>query len=131
MLNHTFVTDSIINGYSRELIERNYKYFVDSACRSKDFKNIILLNEINKVIHSCAEDFDEMFSLYAETPGKIFGYGTVSEYLLFDGLPTMSLYKGLQACYICDQNGSAAPGACIWIFSSPESQLNRNSSNIF
>lgn len=119
LLNHTFVTDSLINGYSWELIERNYKYFVDSACRSRDFKNIILLNEINKVIHSCAEDFDEMFSLYAQTLGEIYGYGTVSEYLIFDGMPTMSLYKGLQACYICDQNGSAAPWSVYMDFFKP------------
>jgi nucleoside-triphosphatase THEP1 len=108
-LSHTFVTDSKINGYSWELIERNYYYFVKAACNQGHFPSIVLLNEIDKVLASCKEDFEQLFSLYIETLGKIFGFHTVSEYLIFEGMPALPALQGLEACYICDENQTAAP----------------------
>lgn len=108
-LSHTFVTDSIENGYSWELIEKNYKYFVKSACYDQDFSNVILLNEIDKVLASCKDDFENIFPLYINALGKVYGYSRVSEYLVYDGLPTMPLSEGIKACYICDENNIAAP----------------------
>lgn len=108
-LSHTFVTESIENGYSWELIEKNYKYFVKSACNDQDFSSIILLNEIDKVLASCKDDFENIFPLYINALGKVYGYSRVSEYLVYDGLPTMSLSEGIRACYICDENNIVAP----------------------
>jgi len=108
-LSYTFVTDSIENGYSWELIEKNYKYFVKSACNGQDFSSIILLNEIDKVLASCKDDFENIFPLYINALGKVYGYSRVSEYLVYDGLPTMPLSEGIKACYICDENNTVAP----------------------
>ena len=108
-LNHCFVTDSVINGQPWELIEKNYKYFVKAACNLKDFSNVVLLNEINKILSSTDDNFSEVFPLYIETLGKIYGFSLVSEYLVFEGNPSYDLGQGLKVCYICDENNVAAP----------------------
>ena len=131
LLTHTFVTDSVINGYSWELIERNYRYFVKSACNERDFGHIILLNEIDKVIGTCPAYFEGIFMLYLETLGKIFGFSTVSEYLLFDGLPTMPLADGLKACYVCDENNIAAPWNTYMEYFIPGSPLKQEEFKYF
>lgn len=108
-LNYTFVTDSVINGQPWELIENNYKYFVKAVCNLKDFSKVVLLNEINKIISSTEENFSEVFHLYIEALGKIYGFNFVSEYLVFEGNPSYALKEGLKVCYICDENNIAAP----------------------
>lgn len=108
-LKYTFVTDSVINGKPWKLIVENYKYFVQAACELRDFPNIILLNEINKILSTTEDNLKEIFSLYIEALGKVYGFVYVSEYLIFDGNPSFSLVEGLKACYICDENNVAAP----------------------
>lgn len=108
-LNYTFVTDSVINGQPWDLIEKNYKYFVKAACNLKDFSNVVLLNEINKILSSTDDNFSQVFPLYIDTLGKIYGFNFVSEYLVFEGNPSYDLGEGLKVCYICDENNIVAP----------------------
>jgi len=108
-LKYDFVTQSVINGQQWELIKINYTYLVKVACILKDFPSIVLLNEIGKIISSTPNDFEGIFALYIETYGKIHGFSNVSEYLINDGEPTCSFTEGLRICYVCDQNGVAAP----------------------
>ncbi len=109
ILNKDFVSDSVINGHSWDAIEKNYKYFVNAACNEKDFSNIILLNELDKVISSCQADFENLFPVYFEAVGKINGFERVSEYLMFEGFPTLPFKYGIQACYICEEYNVVAP----------------------
>ncbi|MDN3585656.1 hypothetical protein QWY86_03190 [Pedobacter aquatilis] len=122
-LSHTFVTDSKINGYSWELIEKNYGYFVKAACILQHFPSIILLNEIDKVLASCKEEFEELFPQYIRTLGKVFGFKTVSEYLLFEGQPAMPAAQGIEACYVCDEHQTSAPWPAYMSFFPPGSQI--------
>lgn len=108
-LNKDFVTSSIIYGHSWKLIEKNYKFFVNAACCTKNFPAIVLLNEIDKIISSCPESFQELYTIYLKTIGHINGFQYLSDYLLFDGLPAVDYLDGLKACYICDENNIAAP----------------------
>ncbi|MBX2933842.1 MAG: ATP-binding protein [Ferruginibacter sp.] len=108
-LKYSFVTDSVINGQPWELIEKNYKYFVKATCKLKDFSNVVLLNEISKILSSTEDSFTQVFPLYIEALGKIYGFNFVSEYLVFEGNPSYALEEGLKVCYICDENNVAAP----------------------
>ncbi|PIG97107.1 hypothetical protein CS542_07580 [Pedobacter sp. IW39] len=74
---------------------KNYYYFVKAACNQGHFQHYPT-NEINKVIARCKEDFEQLFSLYIETLGKIFGFHTVSEYLIFEGMPALPASQGLK-----------------------------------
>lgn len=109
LLNHTFVTKSILHGQSWELIEANYKYFVKAACALKNFASVVLLNEINKILSTAKNDFLQLFPLYIESLGKTYGFQYVSEYLIFEGMPSFTIEEGLKACYICEENQVAAP----------------------
>jgi len=111
LLQPTYVTESVINGYSWESIEKNYRYFVKSACELRDFPAIVLLNEIDKILSNCPDHFADIFILYLKTLGEIRGFAKVSEYLVFEGEPTLGYIEGLKACYICDENGIVAPWA--------------------
>lgn len=109
ILNQTFVTDSVVHGQSWKLIEKNYKFFVNAACYTHNFPSIILLNEIDKIISFCPEPFEEIYPIYLEAIGKIHGFQYLSDYLIFDGMPTIPYLDGLKACYICDENNIVAP----------------------
>ena len=109
ILNQTFVTDSVVHGQSWKLIEKNYKFFVNAACFTHNLPSIVLLNEINKIISSCPEPFEEIYSIYLEAIGKIYGFQYLSDYLIFEGIPTIPYLDGLKACYICDENNFVAP----------------------
>lgn len=109
VLNLTFVTDSVVNGQSWDLIEKNYRVFVKAACHNHDFPRIILLNEIDKIISTCQDHFETIYPLYLETLGKIHGCKYLSDYLLFEGNTTVPYQQGLEACYICDENDVVAP----------------------
>lgn len=50
-----------------------------------------------------------MFSLYLNALGQLHGFKFVSDYILFDGKPTLKIFEGLKACYLCDNNDVVAP----------------------
>ncbi len=108
-LSYRFVTDSVIHGQPWNFIEMNYRYFVKAASIEKDLPKLVLLNEIDKVIATAGDNLSNDFALYFEALGHIYGFGYVSDYLLFEGKPSLSVSDGLKACYICDKNGIVAP----------------------
>lgn len=108
-LKYSFVADSVIHGQPWDFIEMNYRYFVKAASIEKDFPKLILINEIDKVIATGGDNLSDVFTLYFEVLGNIYGFSYVSDYLLFEGKPSLSVSDGLKACYICDKNGIAAP----------------------
>jgi len=108
-LKYNFVTQSIVNGQPWSLLIKNYKLFVKAACYQQHFPAVILLNEIDKILGTAENGFNELFSLYIEALGKIKGFNCVSEYLVFEGAPVFSTEEGLEACYVCDENNVVAP----------------------
>lgn len=108
-LQYDFVTKSIVYGQSWNSINNNYAYFVKAASKKNSFESIILLNEIDKIITLGQTQFEENYVLYLETIGHIHGYKYLSDFLSFEGEPTVPYSYGLQACYICDTHGEVAP----------------------
>lgn len=108
-LSYKFVTDSVVHGYPWLLIEFNYRYFVKAACQLKDFRNVVLLNEIDKIISSTYDEFKANFHLYIKVVGSIHGFGHVSSLLSFENGQFFSIEEGLEACTICDDHKAAAP----------------------
>lgn len=104
-----FITKSIYHGYSLALIKHNYQYMLKAVLRKQDFPKIIIANELNKILNSTQDIFDEQFNIYLETLGYVHGFKHVSNYLSFEGEPTLELQKGLNACYLCHMHGVAAP----------------------
>ncbi|HLD53858.1 MAG TPA: ATP-binding protein [Sediminibacterium sp.] len=108
-LKHNFVTQSIVNGQPWDLLIKNYKLFVKAACYQRNFPAVILLNEIDKILGTTENSFNELFSIYIVALGKIKGFNCVSEYLVFEGTPVFSTEEGIEACYVCDENNVVAP----------------------
>lgn len=108
-LNNDFVALSIYHGHSFDAVKSNYHYLAKSAIMMKDFPKIIQANEINKVLSSTEDAYQEGFNLYLSALGHLRGFKTVANYLAFEGKPTLPLLLGLEACYLCDQHQESAP----------------------
>ncbi|MCO6360633.1 NACHT domain-containing protein [Roseivirga pacifica] len=108
-LNHTFVTESVINGHSWEAISNNYNSFKTSALATSDFTSIITLNQIAKIITSTETPLDWIYTPYLNALGHLRGFESIVQYLSFDGAPTVNPQNGLEACYLCSGLGIEAP----------------------
>jgi hypothetical protein len=108
-LDAKFVTNSVVHGYPWLLMESNYILFVKAACQLKDFKKVVLLNELNKIISSTYDEFKANFSLHIEVVGELYGFNHVSSLLAFEDGQFFSYEEGLEACSICYDHKSAAP----------------------
>jgi len=104
-----FITKSIYNGHSFDAVKNNYYFLAKSALKKKDFPNIILVNELNKVLSSTEDVYYDEFNMYFSALGYLKGFKSVSNYLAFDEKPTLPLLAGLEACYLCSQNNEPAP----------------------
>ena len=109
LLDKRFITDSILNGQSWKLIEKNYNLFVNSACITNNFPCVVLLNELNKIISSCQSQFKEIYPIYLKAMGRIQGFEYLSSYLVYENSKTIPYSYGLEACYLCDENNVVAP----------------------
>ncbi len=65
-INIEFVNLSVQNGYGSESILKNYKSFVITATRRKDFKNLIILSEMKKEIDALELNMDSFLEEYFE-----------------------------------------------------------------
>jgi len=108
-LNNEFVTKSICYGHSFEALKNNYHYFAKSALKQQNFPKIVLANEINKVLISTEDAYQEGFILYFSALGYLKGFKTIADYLVFEGKPALPLLSGLKACYLCNQHHEPAP----------------------
>ena len=108
-LNNDFVTKSIYHGHSFDAVKSNYNFLAKSAIKQKDFPKIIQANEINKVLSSTEDAYCEGFSLYLSALGYLKGFKALTDYLIFEGKPTLPLSLGIEACYLCNQNKEPAP----------------------
>lgn len=104
-----FIKKCIYSGHPWSIIKNNYHYFSRACIELKDVEKVILLNEINKTISGTEDSFDAVFLYYIEAFGYKNGFDAVSEYLLFEGKPTLPKRLGLQVCYLIDTKGYVAP----------------------
>ena len=108
-LKKDFVVMSIYYGNSFDAIKSNYKYLANSALKRKNFPKIVLANEINKVLSSTEDAYQEGFSQYLSALGHLMGFKTIADYLIYEGQQTLPLSLGIEACYLCNQNKEPAP----------------------
>lgn len=99
-----FIVKSVYHGYSFDVVINNYSYLSKAAINQKDFPKIILANELNKVLISTENEYYEKLGDYFSALGHVKGFKAVSDYLIFDGEPTLSPLLGLKVCYLCSHN---------------------------
>lgn len=99
-----FIVESVYHGYSFEVVVNNYNYLSKAVIHQKDFPKIILANEINKVLGSTEDEYYDKLDSYFSALGHIKGFKAVSDYLIFDGEPTLLPLSGLKVCYLCSNN---------------------------
>lgn len=104
-----FVTESIYWGYTWDIIIKNYKYLLKAISLKQDFVNLIILNELNRILASTKDEFYEIYEFYFEALGYLRGFKYVSDYLTFEELPTIELRQGLLACSLCEKQNVSAP----------------------
>lgn len=121
-----FITKSIYNGHSFDAVKSNYYFFAKSALKKMDFSNIILVNELNKVLSSTEDTFYDEFHLYFSALGYLKGFKSVSDYLVFEEKPTLPLLAGLEACYLCSQNNEPAPWGLYYEYFDNQKELSIN-----
>jgi nucleoside-triphosphatase THEP1 len=104
-----FVTESIFHGHQWDYIQNNYRFLVKTALANQDLSQVVLVNEINKIISTTKDEFFENYLGYLETLGLLRGFPYVSDHLVYEGQPTVSLLFGLKVCTLCDSYGHSAP----------------------
>ncbi len=108
-LNNDFISKSTEYGYSFDAVKNNYPYLAKSALRQKDFPKIIQANEINKILNSTGNEYEQSLSIYLTALGYLKGFKKLADYLVFEGEATLPLLSGLEICYLCDQHQEPAP----------------------
>ncbi|UTJ06208.1 hypothetical protein [Arcobacter roscoffensis] len=102
-----FLTKSLYNGYSEDIIKINYDNFLYIAKETLDWSLFVYLSEINRTIYTTiSEDYNseflENFELYFEAVGLIYGFNRAYEMLFFDGEQNFSYSITAKAFYILD-----------------------------
>lgn len=103
-INIDFVFNSLINGQPWELIKINYNYLSYAASKIGKYTEIIIVSELNKIVSSTQDTFNDLYSQYIEALGNLKGYSYVNDALSFEGKRTVDPRSGLEACYLCSIN---------------------------
>lgn len=104
-----FVVNGVIWGQPWELIENNVKILANTAISLRDFKHIVVANELFKTVGSTLDSYEESFYPYLECLGLIKGFEYVANFLSFERKATLDYKQGLDACYLCSQYSTPAP----------------------
>ena len=104
-----FILRSAYHGNHWQIISNNITYITKAVLEIGDVPLIFLVSELNKVISSAGDAFDESLIAYLRAVGHLQGFQAVADYLVYDGLPTLGLDLGLQACQLCVEFRVAAP----------------------
>lgn len=108
-ISKNFIKNSVFSGHPWGIIENNYRLLVKAGIESRDFVNLIILNEINKTIVGIKDSYDEAFLEYIEALGCKRGFGSISELLVYEEKPTRSMEQGLGVCRLINAKGFVAP----------------------
>lgn len=101
-LNKEFIVDSLAYGHSKNLINKNYKFFLKATIELEDFKSLIILSEINRILASTEDEFENIQELYLKTLGDVSGYEYLKELLTCSD--DFSNEIELKICYMCSYN---------------------------
>jgi hypothetical protein len=77
--------------------------------RFGSFEQIFQVSELNKVISSTEDAFEESLIVYLKALGNIKGFQKVADYLVYDGIPTLSLESGIKICDLLSKMKVVAP----------------------
>ncbi|MDB2155171.1 ATP-binding protein [Clostridium butyricum] len=108
-LDKEFIVNSIVQGYSVELISKNYSILLRAATELQSFNDIAMVLQLGNQLSSTKEEFNENFQLYAKAIGQIYGFHRLRYSLSYEGKKTISKYNGLKACYLCSINEVVPP----------------------
>lgn len=108
-LDKEFFVNSLVQGYSRELIIRNYNIFLNAATKINSFYDIALILQLGNQIDSTRVEFDEIKDLYFNAVGYIYGFDRVNNLLSYEGECTLNRQDGLEVCYLCSTKGVIPP----------------------
>ncbi|WP_029274551.1 ATP-binding protein [Pedobacter borealis] len=104
-----FIYDSVLAGQYWDLIKDNVDYISKATLRKGALSDIFLVTELNKVMSTTGDAFDENLLCYLTAIGHMDGFYTIADYLVYDGKPTLGLKQGLQVCKLCFDNNVRAP----------------------
>lgn len=105
-----FIVNSVSWGQPWKSIERNIQIMAQSAIHLQNFSLIIIVNELFKTIGSVENSYESSFNAYMECMGMTKGFEYVSNFLTFEGEPTLdNPVQGLQVCYISSRHNAFAP----------------------
>lgn len=108
-LDKEFIVNSIVQGYSVELISKNYSIFLRAATELQSFNDIAMVLQLGNQLSSTKEEFNENFQLYAKAIGHIYGFDRLRDSLSYEGKKTINKDNGLKACYLCSINEVVPP----------------------
>jgi len=108
-LDKEFIVNSIVQGYSVELISKNYSIFLRATTELQSFNDIAMVLQLGNQLSSTKEEFNENFQLYVKAIGQIYGFDRLRDSLSYEGKKTISKDNGLKACYLCSINEVVPP----------------------
>lgn len=103
-LDKEFIVNSLFEGYSNELIKKNYSIFLKAATEISSFSDISLILQLGNQLETTKEEFVEINELYFKAVGYIYGFDRVNDLLSYEGEATLSQEDGLHVCYVCSIN---------------------------
>lgn len=105
-----FIVNSVSWGQPWKSIECNIQIMAQSAIHLQNFSLMIIVNELFKTIGSVENSYESSFNAYMECMGMTKGFEYVSNFLTFEGEPTLdNPVQGLQVCYISSRHNAFAP----------------------
>lgn len=102
--NKDFVINSIYKGHSISSLKKNFQIIIKAAARDKNYEAIIKCTELNEMIRSFEDTFEENMDDYFLSLGVVNGFEYLKESLMFEGKTTLPYEQGLKVCYLCSVN---------------------------
>ncbi|MCL2311872.1 MAG: hypothetical protein FWC41_05225 [Firmicutes bacterium] len=118
-----FIVNSVVWGQPWEQIEQNIHLLSRAAVRLKDLRYVIVVNELFKTIGSADNSYESSFLQYLECIGLLKGFEHVTNFLTFEGKPTVDLRQGLAACYLCANYNNSAPWDLYFAYFEKKKQI--------
>jgi hypothetical protein len=112
LIEFDFVSRSIETGHPRSALQANLMLAIEVAAEELDWVCLVRFSELHRSIYTCYEEKLrdlELYKLYGQTFGEVFGMDVLVERLLFDGRPTLPAKPGLLLCSLCDDAGQTPP----------------------
>ncbi|MBN1960113.1 MAG: ATP-binding protein [Deltaproteobacteria bacterium] len=109
IVDETFVSKAIQNGFFAGAIKANLAVAVYCAARIKDWPSVVRCVELARAAETYENERLDNLIEYADVPIALLGSNIFAERLLFDDQPTVPPRAGLLLCAAIDAAGATAP----------------------